>query len=594
MGTTMILLGFGLIFVNSRTVPPESMPPVTEQGSEGSAVKHPTHRGVVIANDETATSPPRTISLEQSTAATESRRHRKRTKLVGKTVVINNKEYPLRTYKLLALPNDPMANQWWVDNARLGDAWEIPPGNYQTTLAVIDTGFALKHEEFTNRLHTNPGESGLALSENPSSLNCADRGLTLNSNCNLIDDDRDGTIDNEAGETTYQNPSRLNCTAQGRSLAKDCNRIDDDNNGHVDDIQGWDFINNDNSTQAGELNPSGDGTKHGTMVAGVAAATGNNAKGIAGVDWNTKILPIQALDDDSYGDTLSVGQAIYYAVEQGADVINISLGTEFQDSYVQEAIHTAVKAGIVVVAAAGNDGCECMVYPAAHPEVIGAGALNSSNQPTSFSSWGSGLDILAPGADMTSPSWSATNQTSGYASGINGTSFAAPMVSGALTILLSHQPEATPLQLVAALNENTNRLALSALVPKDNKAGHGALDAFKARQRMTTAKHHTQLYAFTPVHHGEYLNPNDAAEVAGNYVVHQCDAGTVGATSIFEVAGLGKRFFTISRVEAYSALSAGYSTKSFAYSCMQQPHDISDSVRNIDLFQEVLNIVRPL
>lgn len=506
-------------------------------------------------------------------------------------VTIDDKQYPLRTYRTLATPNDPLAGQWWETSATLAGAWDIPRGGTETTLAIIDTGFGLKHEEFTNRWYTNPGESGVAVSEQPSTLNCTDRGLALSASCNLIDDNMDTIVDNETGVASYQNPSRLNCSDQLKPLTKDCNRVDDDNNGYVDDVNGWDFINYDNSVQAGELNPTGSGTTHGTRVAGVAAATGNNAKGIAGVDWGTKILPIQALDDDSYGDTRSVGRAIYYAVAQGADVISISLGSDLPDNYILEAVRSALAAGIVVVAASGNDGCDCMVYPARYTETLAVGALNSSNQRASFSSWGQTLDLLAPGTSLTSSTWTSTNQTSAYVSGINGTSFATPMVGGLLTRILSQQPTATPQQLVAALTENTNRLGIATL--HDSQLGFGTLDAQKTSLRMANPVSPTQLYAFTPVQKGSYLTPGTDIEKNGSYLVHSCETGASPATAIYELKKTGDHFFTISKAEQQRAIALGYTSSLFAYECLQQPHDAPSVVRALNMFREFRNIEPP-
>jgi hypothetical protein len=507
-----------------------------------------------------------------------------------KYVVINNKEYPLRTYKALLTPNDPLAGQWGTANAKLNQAWDTPVGSRQTTLAIIDTGFGLAHEEFTNRWYTNPGESGTTASEAASALNCSARSLPLDAACNLIDDDFDGIIDNETGPTAYQNPSRLNCTAQVRPLNKDCNRLDDDGNGHIDDVRGWDFINNDNSSQAGELNPNGAGTTHGTEVAGVAAATGNNAKGIAGVDWATKIMPLQALDDDGYGDTLSVGRAIFYAADQGADVISLSLGSAFPDPYVEEAVQAAIAKGIVVVAASGNDGCDCIIYPANYPEVVAVGALNTLSQPAGFSSWGDNLDILAPGTQVTSPTWSAANPTGAYASNLAGTSFAAPMVGGLLTRMLSHRTGIAPLQLIAALTENTNRLTLSPSSPRSGVLGYGALDAQQAVLRMVSAKSINQEYSFYPISKGQVLNTVSPAEVPGSYNVYQCDDGRPGTTPVYKLTRNGVIWFSGSWSEINQAVAAGHSATFFAYFCLQQPQDTPQTVRSINLFYEFLNI----
>jgi hypothetical protein len=545
--------------------------------------------GTVIANDEPGGSKPYSFNphnQQSSVAAASTQPTIKKTR--EKTVVINNKEYPLRTYRPLMAPNDPLGSQWWVTNSTMNTAWDTPAGPRQTVLAIIDTGFALKHEEFQNRWYSNPNEVGGTALEGPSQLNCSDRGLAITASCNLIDEDNDGIIDNETGSATYQNPSRRNCTDQGKALDKSCNRIDDDGNGFIDDVTGWDFINNDNSVQAGELNPNGTGTTHGTIVTGLAAATGNNGKGIAGANWATKILPIQALDDDSYGDTLSVGRAIYYAAEQGADVISISLGSDLADDYVQEAIHAAIERGSVIVAASGNDGCNCIVYPAHYPEVVAVGALTTANQPANFSSWGDTLDILAPGTQMTSTSWRSDNGTSAYVSGANGTSFATPIVSGLMARLLSQQPSATPLQLIAALTENTNRLSLSPDTPHSATYGYGAIDAQKATNRMSIPVHNLIAYALLPISTGQYPGLT-TSEIAGNYAVQACQ-NTIATTPIYELIKGTTRFFSISDTEVWKATHAGYNAQLFGQSCLQQPHDTADTIRDINVYAEFRNI----
>lgn len=582
----MFVLG-ALLMVRS---PLPSDGPVAQPETGTESVEPVAEQGVVIADDEPLDSEPKQVSVEPA-APTFARAKPKPTPEETPTryVTINNKQYPLRTYEPLALPNDPLVNQWWVGNAHFEPVWTAPRGSGETLLAIIDTGFALEHEEFAGRWHQNASEIGATESENPSDLNCTDRGLAISASCNLIDEDNDGTTDNETGTATYENPSRLNCTDQGLPLDKSCNRIDDESNGYVDDVTGWDFINNDNSAQAGELNPSGTGTAHGTMVAGVAAATGNNSKGIAGSDWGTKILPIQALNDDSYGDTLSVGRSIFYAIEQGADVINISLGTEFQDDYAREAVEAATAAGIIVVASSGNDGCECMVYPARYPEVVAVGALGTNSNYASFSSWGAELDLLAPGTSITSATWTSGNPTAAYASGLAGTSFSAPMVAGMMTRMLSHQPSATPLQLVGGITETSNRLSLPVTTPHSKRYGFGTLHANQAVQRMTTPQHQVQTYAFTPVQTGKYLDASQPTEIAGEYSVHQCPAG-IPTTPLYELKKSSRQFFSISRVEVRNALEQSFSSSLFSYVCIKQPHDTADFIRNIDIFREFRNV----
>ena len=552
--------------------------------TDGSALQKKSTQASTTQNDTDSTAS-RTIDTSNTPSQKTDPAFVRNESTVNKLVRIDDQLYPLQTYKPTVIPNDPGANQWWVQNTKLPQAWDTPQGNTETTLAVIDTGFGLKHEEFANRWATNVGEQGIATAESASKLNCTDRSLALDASCNLVDDDFDTIVDNESGATTLENPSRLNCTAQSKPLTKDCNLIDDDSNGYVDDVTGWDFSNYDNSVQAGEINPNGTGTTHGTLTAGIAAATGNNGKGIAGVDWTTKILPIQAIDDDEYGDTRTVGRSIYYAVSRNVDVISLSLGGAGSDPYVRQAVQAAIKQGITVVASAGNDGCDCLVYPANYPEVIAVGALNESNQRASFSSYGANLDFMAPGTNLTSPTWTASNGTSGYASNINGTSFSAPLVSGLLTRLLSQSPTMTPQQQYAAVSENLNRLSIT--TSRSNTLGFGTVDASAATNRVTTPYFRDIQYAFTPVSMGDYLSSSSPTDEFGTYYTQKCDDNTYGTAKLYKLTKSGtKTFYSASHVEAANAASSGYAASHFAYLCTQQPQDQTDTLRLLNIERE--------
>jgi hypothetical protein len=576
-------MGFGLALIVWRQTPLNLPVPVTTmadnlQRGTAALIGHP-----VVSREI-----PVVQSAGSGTAASIGTQPQASVNTVRRQVTIGDKLYPLRTYKPQLMPNDPSANQWWVAQTKMDLAWDVPAGAKQTTLAIIDSGFALQHEEFANRWYANNGESGTAASEAVSSLNCSARSLPVSASCNLRDDDYDGIVDNETGAAAHENPSRLNCSDQGRALDKGCNRIDDDGNGYIDDSRGWDFSNNDNLPQAGEYNPAGAGTTHGTRTAGIAAATGNNGKGMAGADWNTKILPIQALDDDSYGDTLSVGRSIYYAINRGADVISLSLGSDAPDDYVRQAVDAALAAGIIVVAASGNDGCDCIVYPANYPETVAVGALNASSQPATFSSYGANLDILAPGVNMTSADWQSTNQTTSYVSGINGTSFATPMVAGMLSRLKSRQPAATPAQLYAALTENVNRLGLT--VPRDARLGFGALNASAAVNRMVAPNAGQSVNAFTPVSKGNKLMPGTPVEPINGALVYDCTPGITGTTPIHELTKSGAQFFSMSEVEKQLAVNQGYGSGLLAYVCLAQPHDTPVVMHAINIYREFRNI----
>ncbi len=511
--------------------------------------------------------------------------------IAGSVVDLSGQTFPLRQYQTALIPNDPRANQAWVTSSGIDKAWDAPRGSANTLLAVIDTGFALAHEEFEGRWQQNAGEVGVTQTEANSRLNCTDRAAALDESCNLIDDDFDGIVDNESGATSIQNPSKRNCTDQTVPLNRSCNLIDDDGNGFVDDHTGWDFYSYDNSVQAGEIDPEGDGAQHGTFVTGVAAATGNNGKGIAGVDEGTKILPLQALADDGYGNTLSVARAIRYAATRGADVISLSLGSSAPDSYTRQAVREAVAAGIIVVAAAGNGGCECIIYPANYPEVLAVGALNSSNVPASFSAWGNNLDIMAPGTGLYTTDWRAARPTNAYAGGISGTSLATPIVSGMLTRMLSYRPNLTPLQAIAAITESTNRLGLPPSPSHSINLGFGALNAEKSSLRVRQTHTTAASYLYSAVSLGNSLNVQFPSESIASSTLYECLAPAYGTTPIYEVTNSARSFFTASSAEAITASEQGYSIKLTTYACMLLPDDqIGSPVRTINFMREFKNI----
>lgn len=436
-------------------------------------------------------------------------------KEIDRIVTKDGRVYPLRTYKALVAPNDPSANQWWVSPNSMQQVWDIPFGTRKTTIAIIDTGFALNHQEFSGRWATNSAEI--------------------------------------AG-----------------------NNIDDDNNGYVDDVLSWDFANNDASVQAGQNNPDGTGTTHGTMTAGVAAASGNNGVGIAGVNWYSSILPIQALDDNSIGNSFTVANAVYYAADRGADVISISLGTSQSDPYMREAIQYAIAKGSVVVASAGNDGCDCMVYPANYPEVIAVGASTPTGAVASFSSFGSNLDIIAPGQSMATSTWSKTNGTSAYASNVAGTSFSAPFVAGLLGLARNYQPNASWPEITGAMFEQANRTGLSAASPRTNQLGFGFARANTMLDRLRTPRTTLMRYGFSPL-------------MTDSSRAYQCE-NDFPATPLYELTSTNQIRYTISPISQESGAQQGMATRGIGYVCMGLPTDTISILRVINLSAEIKNM----
>jgi len=180
------------------------------------------------------------------------------------------------------------------------------------------------------------------------------------------------------------------------------NGEDDDENGYVDDIRGYDFYNDDETVYDAE-----DGDRHGTHVAGIIGAQGNNGVGVAGVNWNVSIMPVKFLGPDG-GDDFAGAEAIVYAVDNGAKVINCSWGGEGDSPIIEEAIDYANDHGVLIAAAAGNDGMSTDSYafwPASSdsPNVISVAATDENDELAPFSNFGERtVDIGAPGVDVTS------------------------------------------------------------------------------------------------------------------------------------------------------------------------------------------------
>lgn len=186
---------------------------------------------------------------------------------------------------------------------------------------------------------------------------------------------------------------------------------------------------------------------HGTHVAGIIAARAGNRRGIAGLAPSARILPVRVLDRRGAGDTAAVARGIVWAVDRGADVINLSLGSARPDTATREAVAYAVSRGVVVVAAAGNDGCNVLLgspasYPASYPDVIGVAAVDRRGVTAPYSSCGSWVDVAAPGSAVLSTMISRPDAQLGCESArsycyLSGTSMATPYVAASAAVVIA-------------------------------------------------------------------------------------------------------------------------------------------------------------
>ncbi|WP_448267895.1 S8 family peptidase [Nostoc sp. DSM 114159] len=221
------------------------------------------------------------------------------------------------------------------------------------------------------------------------------------------------------------------------------NGIDDDGNGYVDDTYGWNFADQNNNT----LDDNG----HGTHVSGTIAGENNNY-GVTGIAYDAKIMPVKALDSSGSGSYSSISKGIRYAVDNGANVINLSLGGSSSNRTLESAIDYASSKGVIVVMAAGNDGGSSPEYPAryASKSGIAVGAVDKNNNLADFSNR-SGTNpiayVTAPGVKIYSSV--PNNQYATY----SGTSMAAPHVAGIVALMLSANPNLTDAQVRQIVTE---------------------------------------------------------------------------------------------------------------------------------------------
>lgn len=232
-------------------------------------------------------------------------------------------------------------------------------------------------------------------------------------------------------------------------------------------ILGKDFVDNDMIPE--------DEDGHGTLVAEIIGAEANNGFGKAGVVWNCKILPLRVLDANGDGYIEDIANAIIYAADNGARVINLSLGGPEPSRTIKDAIDYAYNKGVLLVGSAGNSG-ENILYPAAYSEVIAVGAIDENENRANFSGYGQQLSLVAPGVNII-----GFENDEQLILG-NGTSFATPYVSGGAALLLSLNPYLTNSEVKEMLEVSAKDLGL---VGWDEDYGYGALDIYSALANNT-------------------------------------------------------------------------------------------------------------
>lgn len=327
-----------------------------------------------------------------------------------------------------AIPNDPQYSyQYHLPQIKAPAAWDVATGSAEVVIAIIDSGVYTDHPDLASKIWINTDEI--------------------------------------AG-----------------------NGVDDDANGYVDDVRGWDFYSRNNNP-----NPSPDGkdgnsdgeadeqVNHGTLVASTAAAAGNDGYGCCGVSWGAKIMALQVFPDDGGTAVSNVVSAINYAVANGADVINLSIGGDYTELF-NAPLLAAYNAGVVVVCAGGNSGdaltdakstwespvCNEGSNVATENHILGVGAVDRNDRKSSYSNWDQStakhyIDIMAPGDAIYGdaayfPAFPAFTQ---YFQTNSGTSFASPIIAGVAAVLIGQNPGATVpeiMQMIIGAGDNIDDL----------------------------------------------------------------------------------------------------------------------------------------
>ncbi|MBI4652891.1 S8 family serine peptidase [Candidatus Kuenenbacteria bacterium] len=333
------------------------------------------------------------------------------------------------------VPNDPdYSKQWYLSAIKANQAWDITTGSPEIIVAVLDGGVDIDHPDLIKNIWTNQNEI--------------------------------------AG-----------------------NGIDDDNNGYTDDINGWDFIENSNNPNPKIIpNYTKVAINHGTIIAGIIAAEGNNNQGISGISFKTKIMPLRILNEQGKGNGNNFIKAIDYAIKNGAYILNLSFTGNEEDKELLKAIERAWKAGVIIVAAAGNENSEnngtdldkTPRYPICSDEqenmIIGVAAVDNKDQKTKFSSFGKCIDISAPGISFygaqvyNSEEIDFKEYYGGYYSG---TSIATPQIAAATALIWGQFPNLTNKEVQNFILNGADKIDEQNLEYK-NKLGTGRLNVYQS------------------------------------------------------------------------------------------------------------------
>ncbi|UKP00394.1 S8 family peptidase [Nostoc sp. UHCC 0870] len=260
-------------------------------------------------------------------------------------------------------------------------------------------------------------------------------------------------------------------------------------------VKGYDFVN--------DKEEASDDNGHGTHVAGTIAQATNNKYGVAGIAYEAKLMPLKVLSAYGGGTVADIAEAIKFAADKGADVINMSLGGGGESQLLKQAIDYAHRKGVVIIAAAGNENENSASYPARYPRVIGVSAFGPNGEKAPYSNFGAGVDISAPGGTDTGAILQETinEQGEGVFLGLQGTSMASPHVAGVAALIKAKGIE-EPEEILKVLKQSARVIQDDSL----NYYGAGQLNAEAAVKLAIEGKISFQDF-FRWLRDNGYLNP---------------------------------------------------------------------------------------
>jgi subtilisin family serine protease len=361
----------------------------------------------------------------------------------------------VQTVQDQALPDDPdyvNGDEWqlngtWGINAP--GAWSVTTGSDSVIVADTDTGMDYDAPDLIDNVWINQAE--IPASVLPNLADVYDDGVITFTDLNNPINQGPGKITPTNGVvdgTSVLAPLSSGGWADGSTQDGDTE--------NPDDLIGWNFASISTSTPYGTNNPL-DGDGHGTFTAGEIAEVGNNGDEGTGVEWNAQLMPVQFLDSSGNGTDTAAAEAIEYAVNHGAKVINASWGGDGEDPTIADAIQYADEHGVIIVCAAGNNGADDDTtwfspasYSSEYANVVSVAAISSNGTLASWSDYGTGtVQLAAPGNDVYGLSVSGNWGTD------SGTSMAAPLVTGTIALVYDAHPTWSMSQVIDAVLDTT-------------------------------------------------------------------------------------------------------------------------------------------